>query len=150
MANCQAIPGKNKGEMMEDKVKNTTNEPQTNTATPVKKVMVDDTHKYTTVTADAYIGPGGAHHRYIINDKKSQVLGTINFQDGAIKESGVNGVMDENLLSILIDRLKGFQSGPYQCAENAVALSKCQSALVMLKDRTKKREVVGKEGTLKI
>lgn len=119
-------------------------------AAPAKKVMVDDTHKYTTVTADEYKGVGHAHHCYTINDKKGQVLGTLSFQDGPIKEAGINGVMDENLLAILIDRLKGFQSGPYQCAENAVALSKCQSALVMLKERTKKREAAGKEGTHKI
>ncbi len=117
---------------------------------PAKKVMVDDTHKYTTVTADAYIGPGNAHHRYTINDKKAQVLGFLTFQDGPIKEAGINGVMDENLLAILIDRLTGFQSGKYACQENATALSKCKSALVMLKARTIRREKEGKEGTHKI
>lgn len=121
-----------------------------NEEVPVKKVMIDDTHKYTNVVAKDYKGPGGAHHHYIIHDKKGQVLGSLDFQDGPIKEAGVNGVMDENLLAILIDRLKGFQSGVYQCAENAVALSKCSSALVMLKERTKKREASGKEGTHKV
>lgn len=145
MANCQAIPGKNTRRKVMSDEKVVAAKP-----VEVKKVMVDDTHKYTNVVADGYIGPGNAHHRYTIQDKKGEVLGTLSFQDGPIKESGINGVMDENLIAIVIDRMKGFQSGKFQCYENGVTLSKLQSALVMLKERTKKREAAGKEGTHKV
>lgn len=69
------------------------------------------------------------------------------FQNGPIKESGVNGVTHEALLAIVIDRLTSFQAGPFACAENADALSHCQAAVERLKDRTRARLARGVEGT---
>lgn len=41
---------------------------------------------------------------------------TILFQNGPIKEVGVNGYTHEALLAILIDRMEHFQAGPYAIA----------------------------------
>lgn len=82
----------------------------------------------------------------------------IKFQNGPLKEieplTGVitekqpNGIVDEGLLAVVIDRLEGFQNGPFLCEENAAALMHLQKALGMLKKRTAKRVKKGIEGTM--
>ena len=111
--------------------------------------IVDDSHKYTDVMSDDYVGPGAAHHHYLIGPKDitKNAFVEVTFQDGPIKESGVNGIMDENLIAIVIDRLRGFQTGPFKCRENAIALTKLEESLMWLKERTRGREVRGVEGT---
>ena len=69
------------------------------------------------------------------------------FQNGPIKEFGVNGITQEVLLAIVIDRLRGFQSGNYKCRENAIALTKIEEALMWLQSRTRSRLARGVEGT---
>jgi len=100
-------------------------------------------------------GAGNACHKYSVFNKPTdpnatyvpEVLGTVSFQNGPIIESGVNGVQNEDLLAIVIHRLQGFQSGPYKCDANQVALDNCQLALNALEARTKAREARGVEGT---
>jgi hypothetical protein len=69
------------------------------------------------------------------------------FQNGPINEVGVNGVTQEVLLSIVADRLRSFQSGPFSCRENAIALTKIEEALHWLQQRTLARMRRGVEGT---
>jgi len=93
-------------------------------------------------------GSGGANHVYSvapINTAGSEML-RVNFQNGGIAESGVNGVTQEILLAIVIDRLRSFQSGPFSSRENALALTKCEEALHWLQQRTLERMRRGVEG----
>jgi hypothetical protein len=98
-------------------------------------------------------GPGGANHKYEISgpdpsgDKNLRWSTVLMFQNGPIKEVGVNGVTHEALLAIVIDRLESFQKGPYNCAENEFALTSCRLALTMMQDRTRERMRRGVEGT---
>ena len=69
------------------------------------------------------------------------------FQNGPIAEAGVNGITQEVLLAILMDRLRSFQSGPYACRENALALTKLEEAQHWLQARTIGRMKRGVEGT---
>jgi hypothetical protein len=71
----------------------------------------------------------------------------INFQNGPIKEFGHNGLTQEALFAIIIDRLDGFQSGKFACRENAVALTHTESALLWLTKRTLDRLARNVEGT---
>ena len=105
--------------------------------------------KYTQVFATDEAGSGGANHKYSISTTKepSDILGNINFQNGPIKESGVNGIMNEDLIVIVIDRLQGFQNGQYKNRENAIAITKLEEALLWLRKRTMDRERRGVEGT---
>ena len=109
------------------------------------------TRKYTTVKAEDERGPGNANHKYRIEwdpDNNGYIAAqVIKFQNGPIKEAGVNGVMNEDLIAIVIDRLNGFQSGDYACEENKRALAHLQDALVWLNKRTGGREHRGVEGT---
>lgn len=104
-------------------------------------------------------GSGGANHSYRIRgfnttnnpsklgmEKPEQDV-QILFQNGPINEVGVNGLTHEALLAILIDRLEGFQSGPYASEYNQNALEDVRSALDWLQRRTKERMARGVEGT---
>ena len=93
-------------------------------------------------------GHGGACHAYAITPTIGNASGVrLDFQNGPIKEVGVNGVTHEALLAILIDRLQGFQSGQYSCRENAIALTKMDEAKMWLQKRTIDRLARGVEGT---
>jgi len=97
-------------------------------------------------------GAGGANHAYQImylsDEHKAYVATPICFQNGPIKEAGVNGITQEALLAIVIDRLRSFQAGPYACADNQEALEHCQAALTALQRRTLARIARGVEGTM--
>ena len=97
-------------------------------------------------------GEGGACHQYYIgrnvgqdNDPEGE-FGHVYFQNGPVQENGVNGCHQEDLLAIIINRLESFQSGPFSCRENALALTKCQEALHWLNHRTADRLKRGVEG----
>lgn len=64
-----------------------------------------------------------------------------------IKENGVNGVANEDLLVMVIRRLQGFQESEFKCRENAMAITKLEEALLWLRKRTMGRENRGVEGT---
>jgi len=97
-------------------------------------------------------GPGGAPHQYEVFTQPEEgelalSLCRIHFQEGPIKESGVNGVQQEDLIEILIDRLTHYQDGQYACEENAAALLRLQDAKAHLFRRTARRTADGTEGT---
>jgi len=71
----------------------------------------------------------------------------IRFQNGPIKEHGINGLSQEVLIAVLIDRLEGFQSGQFKCHDNQVALDSLQNARLWLHKRTVDRAARGVEGT---
>ena len=103
-------------------------------------------------------GAGGASHLYHITGFNSSnpsgpwtnrhgQPAAILFQNGPILEGGVNGVTQEALVAIVIDRLRSFQAGPYACHENAVALTHFEEGLMWLQKRTRDRQARGVEGT---
>jgi len=103
-------------------------------------------------------GSGGANHAYCISGFDlgrnpgvgpgfEDVVGiNIYFQNGPIPEAGVNGVTQEVLLAIVIDRLRSFQKGPYACRENELALQRAEESLHWLQQRTIARMRRGVEG----
>lgn len=96
-------------------------------------------------------GAGNASHHYAVSSPSDGVVfSEMRFQNGPISEAGVNGVSNEALLAIVEDRLAGFQSGPFACRENAIALTKIQEALLWLHKRTRDRVARGVEGTNKV
>ena len=76
------------------------------------------------------------------------VYSTVLFQNGTVNSVGSNGVTQEALLAILIDRLRLFQAGEYSCRENAIALTHLEDALHWLHHRTRNRMQRGVEGTM--
>lgn len=91
-------------------------------------------------------GAGGANHEYLVRLPDGGET-KISFQNGPIIEAGVNGLTQEVLLAIVADRLRAFQSGPFACRENALALTKVEEAQHWLHSRTLTRMRRGVEGT---
>ncbi len=77
----------------------------------------------------------------------SDCVGGIDFQEGPIKECGVNGVCNEDLIAMVITRLEHFQKSEYACRENALAITKLEEAMLWLRKRTMGREQRGVDGT---
>lgn len=99
-------------------------------------------------------GQGGACHQYQIrkhvkdeDDATADVeLVQLHFQNGPIKEFGVNGISGEALLAIVRDRLECFQRGPFACVTNQQALDHVVAAMEALQSRTRERLERGVEG----
>lgn len=72
---------------------------------------------------------------------------SLRFQKGSFTEDGPNGITNEALLAVLIDRLQGFQKGSLSCRENAIALTNLETALLWLKERKRDRQARGVTGT---
>lgn len=70
----------------------------------------------------------------------------LKFHEGPEKEGVVNGITNEALLAIVIDRLECFQRGAYRCRQNALALTKLEEAMHWLGARSADRERRGVEG----
>lgn len=119
----------------------------------------DSANHQLTITVLDEPGAGGANHAYEISgfDTASNVspftgLGAANralilFQNGPIRDVGVNGITGEAMAAIHIDRLRAFQAGPFACRENAIALTHFEEGLMWLQRRTRIRIARGVEGT---
>lgn len=68
------------------------------------------------------------------------------FQKGDPKD-GINGISNEVLLAVVLDRLRGFQTGLGNCRENAIAITNIETALLYLQKRTRERMERGVEGS---
>ena len=114
------------------------------------------TTKYTTVYYDEdSINFNAPHHFMVTKTEKNEegqreLLSDIYFQCGPIKEHGVNGVNNEDLIAMVIMRLQCFQNSDYNCRENALAITKLEEALLWLRARTMGREKRNVEGTSEV
>lgn len=88
-----------------------------------------------------------APHHFIVVNNEGAIVSRVDFQEGPIKENGVNGVANEDLINMVICRLQGFQNSPYACRENAIAITKLEESLMWMRKRTNDREARGVEGT---
>lgn len=95
--------------------------------------------------------PEEEHHHYkkthmrTSPDNEEMLFYEINFQKGPVKEVGVNGCQNEDILEILLHRMSQLQKA-FPCRENALAITKMEEALLWLKRRTELREKQGVEG----
>ena len=87
------------------------------------------------------------HHFKVTDSSGLNEISKIDFQEGPIKEHGVNGVCNEDLILMVVCRLEGFQKSEYACKENAEALEHLYAAVDALRSRTNRRVAAGVEGT---
>jgi hypothetical protein len=124
-------------------------------------VLGDSANHQLEITVEDDPGAGGANHRYKVTgfdartnishkEPEGQYNKVILFQNGPIKEVGVNGLTHEALLAIVIDLLRSFQKGPFACRENAIALTHFEEGLMWLQRRTVERIKRNVEGTNQI
>lgn len=112
------------------------------------------TNKYTRVFHENsdMIKFNAPHHFLVADapqngDTDARILARIDFQEGPIKECGVNGVANEDLINMVICRLEHFQKTEFACRENALAITKLEESLMWLRKRTNDREARSVEGT---
>lgn len=93
---------------------------------------------------------GSAAMTLLYNDKNGLVregpFGYIKWQLGPVP-NGINGATIEDVLGACIERLEGFQAGPFACIENAQAIGFVRAGVDRLLDRTAARAAQGVEGT---
>lgn len=71
----------------------------------------------------------------------------IQFQNGPVKEHGVNGCQIEDIIeNVLLPRLNALNER-FKCRENALAITKLEETLLWLNRRTQNRIAKGVEGT---
>ena len=89
--------------------------------------------------------PGHLYEITLVADH-NLVHSTLNFQNGPIGEVGVNGIQNEPVIAILIDRLK-FLDAAFPSDFNKNAIMHLEEALKSLQARTANRISRGVEGT---
>lgn len=113
-----------------------------------KLTTIQKHEKLNSVYAVDEKGNGGANHIYEIRPiddnpdiiGEHRILATIEFQNGARKlPDSISGVIDTDLLEIVRDRLKSFQSGEFSSRENACAITHIEEALMWLNRRVEDR-----------
>lgn len=105
------------------------------------------TNKYTEVYHEEDFKFNAPHAFEVRKADGNGYIEKIHFQEGAIKEHGVNGVMNEDLIAMVICRLEHFNETDFRCRENSMAITKLEEALLWLRKRTMGREKRGVEGT---
>ncbi len=109
---------------------------------------------FTTIQAIGAPGTGGACVSYLISypEREPMIPGDVprtyqvlQFQNGNPVE-GINGITNEALLAIVIDRLSMWQETMNRSRENALAITHLQEAMNWLARRTILRSRAGVEG----
>ena len=127
-----------------------TNEVQAVRNIETHKVAGDYFGEKTKVQAISGKGNGGADFKYRISagingkDECRDVI--IRFQQGN-PEDQINGISNEALLAVVLDRLEGWQSGDFPSPDGRLLIAHLATALDLMQKRTKdriERGVIGK------
>ena len=94
-----------------------------------------------------------AHHAYIISarafempkDAEPVVSVYLQFQNGGLNV-GANGITDQALIAVILDRLRSFNDGQFRCRENSIIITKLEEALLWMEKRGNDRARRGVEG----
>lgn len=70
----------------------------------------------------------------------------IQFQNGPVREHGVNGVQLTAVLKICLARYRMLNRGEFFCHENSLVITKLEEAIMWDQERTAKRTAAGVEG----
>ncbi len=105
------------------------------------------TQNYTYMTYEKDYKFNAPHHFIVRRVSDDEIIAKIDLQEGPIKENGVNGVANEDLLGMVLTRLIAFQESEFKCEENAKAISLIEETLKTLRERTNKRVERRVEGT---
>lgn len=109
----------------------------------------DNCNKKLDIEALDDLGKGGAYNHYAVYATVADhatKLCDIRFQNGPPEEV-INGVTIEVLLAIVVDRLRGFQTGKFPCRQNSIAITKIEESLLWLADRSRERTERGVSGS---
>jgi hypothetical protein len=105
---------------------------------------------YTSTDGGSYVNAISSSHGTNVDGHLYQIVsGTkqqeLFFQLGPVKEAGVNGCQNEQIIEVLLHRLSVLDQA-FPCSENRLAIANLQSALGWLDARTRERQRRGVEG----
>lgn len=90
---------------------------------------------------------GNASHHYNVH-LDGEIVADVQFQHGPRNvEGSAPGILDTVLIDILLDRFRGFQSGPFASRENALVVTKLEEAHQWMRERAwarHRQNVLGK------
>jgi hypothetical protein len=90
---------------------------------------------------------GAPHTWEVVSAESKELLQRVHFQEGPIKEHGLNGLQTNDLLLIAKTTLEYFQNSEFKSRENALAITHIEEALHWLNYRTAQRVARQVEGT---
>lgn len=79
------------------------------------------------------------HHYCVLEEKTGNILADIWFQSGPVKEAGLNGITNEDLLDIVLNRIMCFQKSKSASRENEMAIQKLEECMMWLNKRAKEQ-----------
>lgn len=93
--------------------------------------------KYTYVTGESALGSDNpTNHVFEVHRTyDDKVVSRVNFHSGNFSVESINGLLNEDLVIMLIDRLESFQKSKLKCRENENALQHLNEALFWLNQR---------------
>ena len=100
----------------------------------------DAHHSYQIVTAD--------YERFEDFPQPPRLLTQIDFQYGSVKENGVNGCTDTDLIKIVHDRLEYIRSGKNDCEEHVETLRYLGLALKSMEDHQQRLRTENREANI--
>lgn len=80
---------------------------------------------------------------YKVINVRGERIGKILFQEGMIGSEGLNGLTNESVISIVLDRLQAQNKGDFKSIHNDKAIECLQASLAALQARVADREKRG-------
>lgn len=106
----------------------------------ISNTFFDD--KYTSVYGEGVIDDNPTLHKFEIRRVfDDRLLSEIKFHCGSFSPNELNGILNEDLLVILINRVESFQKSKMKCRENENALQHLYEALFWLNQRQNKKNL---------
>ena len=91
-----------------------------------------------------YLNPSAEPSEVV--DYYSEGCQSIKFQEGYIKESGINGITEASLIQVLIDRFESYQKGSFPCVCNERILDDLYCLICKINTCTRNKIAQNDEG----
>jgi hypothetical protein len=95
------------------------------------------------------ITPGHAYELALFEDPEKNLFIQFIQKEGKLLKTVVDGTTNEEVLAMMIDRLRFLNEKILSSRENSIAITKLEEALMWLNKRTADRKARGVEGTHK-
>lgn len=94
----------------------------------------------------------GVAFEYIVRRKAeigigNETFASIRFQSGAVAQNGVNGTREQDLISVLLDRIARRHGGEEHCPEFEMAAARLEEVSILLDQAAERRRISNANGS---